>query len=109
MSKGVRVLITGFGPFPGAPYNPSMSLVKRLAQLIAAWRERRAIATGFGILLQLLTCPTLPGRLRRRRLWAGITAANIARASARLKRTPSAEVSIRDIRSLANGAIAKTA
>jgi pyroglutamyl-peptidase len=26
----VRVLITGFGPFPGAPFNPSASLVKAL-------------------------------------------------------------------------------
>jgi pyroglutamyl-peptidase len=33
MSKKLRVLITGFGPFPGAPYNPTMSLVKRLTQL----------------------------------------------------------------------------
>jgi pyroglutamyl-peptidase len=33
MSKTLRVLITGFGPFPGAPYNPTMPLVKRLAQL----------------------------------------------------------------------------
>jgi pyroglutamyl-peptidase len=27
----MRVLITGFGPFPGAPYNPSGVLAKRLA------------------------------------------------------------------------------
>jgi pyroglutamyl-peptidase len=33
MSKTLRVLVTGFGPFPGAPYNPTMPLVKRLAQL----------------------------------------------------------------------------
>jgi pyroglutamyl-peptidase len=29
----LRILITGFGPFPGAPFNPTMPLVKRLAQL----------------------------------------------------------------------------
>ena len=29
----MRVLVTGFGPFPGAPYNPTPSLVLRLMQL----------------------------------------------------------------------------
>ena len=29
----VRILITGFGPFPGAPYNPTMPLVTRLMRL----------------------------------------------------------------------------
>jgi pyroglutamyl-peptidase len=33
MSKGLSVLITGFSPFPGAPFNPTMPLVNRLAQL----------------------------------------------------------------------------
>lgn len=28
-----RILITGFGPFPGAPFNPTQALVKRLAAL----------------------------------------------------------------------------
>ena len=28
----VRVLITGFGPFPGAPYNPTQPLVARLVR-----------------------------------------------------------------------------
>ncbi|MCF8478271.1 MAG: pyroglutamyl-peptidase I, partial [Pseudolabrys sp.] len=27
------VLITGFGPFPGAPFNPTQALVKHLARL----------------------------------------------------------------------------
>jgi pyroglutamyl-peptidase len=27
------ILITGFGPFPGAPYNPTMKLVRALARL----------------------------------------------------------------------------
>ncbi|MGB7038409.1 MAG: pyroglutamyl-peptidase I [Xanthobacteraceae bacterium] len=35
----MRVLITGFGPFPGAPFNPSALLVKALAQ-----RRRPALA-----------------------------------------------------------------
>jgi pyroglutamyl-peptidase len=33
MSRKLRVLITGFGPFPGAPHNPTMPLVERLVQL----------------------------------------------------------------------------
>jgi pyroglutamyl-peptidase len=33
LTDKLRVLITGFGPFPGAPYNPTMPLVKRLTQL----------------------------------------------------------------------------
>ena len=33
MGGKLRILITGFGPFPGAPYNPTMPLVKRLMQL----------------------------------------------------------------------------
>jgi pyroglutamyl-peptidase len=30
MTSSLRILITGFGPFPGAPYNPTQPLVKRL-------------------------------------------------------------------------------
>ena len=33
MSEGLRILVTGFGPFPGAPFNPTTPLVKRLTQL----------------------------------------------------------------------------
>src|SRR3954470_6431896 len=29
----LRILITGFGPFPGAPHNPTMPLVARLLRL----------------------------------------------------------------------------
>src|SRR5438445_6379870 len=32
-APSLRVLITGFGPFPGAPYNPTMPLVARLVRL----------------------------------------------------------------------------
>jgi pyroglutamyl-peptidase len=35
----VRILITGFGPFPGAPFNPSAALAKTLAR-----RRRPALA-----------------------------------------------------------------
>ena len=33
MNDKLRILITGFGPFPGAPYNPTQSLVARLTRL----------------------------------------------------------------------------
>ncbi|HLG80464.1 MAG TPA: pyroglutamyl-peptidase I [Bradyrhizobium sp.] len=33
MSAPLRILVTGFGPFPGAPFNPTMPLVERLTAL----------------------------------------------------------------------------
>src|SRR6202021_3401393 len=33
MSDKPHILITGFGPFPGAPYNPTQPLVARLLRL----------------------------------------------------------------------------
>jgi pyroglutamyl-peptidase len=33
MSDHLRILVTGFGPFPGAPFNPTMPLIKRLMHL----------------------------------------------------------------------------
>src|ERR1700755_2354709 len=33
MSDRLRILITGFGPFPGAPFNPTIPLVARLLRL----------------------------------------------------------------------------
>lgn len=33
MSEKLRVLLTGFGPFPGAPHNPTQPLVARLTRL----------------------------------------------------------------------------
>ena len=33
MSPKLRILITGFGPFPGAPFNPTQPLVARLTKL----------------------------------------------------------------------------
>ncbi len=33
MASGLTILITGFGPFPGAPYNPSAELAGYLAKL----------------------------------------------------------------------------
>src|ERR1700730_2214436 len=33
MSEKIRILITGFGPFPGAPCNPTQPLVARLLRL----------------------------------------------------------------------------
>jgi pyroglutamyl-peptidase len=33
MNDKLRILVTGFGPFPGAPYNPTQPLVARLLRL----------------------------------------------------------------------------
>ena len=33
MSEKLRILVTGFGPFPGAPFNPTEPLVARLLRL----------------------------------------------------------------------------
>ena len=33
MSEKLHILITGFGPFPGAPFNPTQALVARLTRL----------------------------------------------------------------------------
>jgi pyroglutamyl-peptidase len=33
VSDRLRILVTGFGPFPGAPYNPTQPLVARLMRL----------------------------------------------------------------------------
>jgi pyroglutamyl-peptidase len=33
MTAPLRILLTGFGPFPGAPFNPTIALVKRLLRL----------------------------------------------------------------------------
>jgi pyroglutamyl-peptidase len=33
MTSPLRILVTGFGPFPGAPFNPTQPLVKRLLRL----------------------------------------------------------------------------
>ena len=33
MNGKLRILVTGFGAFPGAPYNPTMALVERLMRL----------------------------------------------------------------------------
>src|ERR1700687_5708439 len=32
MTNKLRILITGFGPFPGAPFNPTQPLVARLSR-----------------------------------------------------------------------------
>jgi pyroglutamyl-peptidase len=33
VNEKLRILVTGFGPFPGAPYNPTQALVARLTRL----------------------------------------------------------------------------
>ena len=44
VSEKLRILITGFGPFPGAPYNPTQPLVARLtAAAPSGVRRRRTV------------------------------------------------------------------
>jgi pyroglutamyl-peptidase len=45
LSQDLRILVTGFGPFPGAPFNPTMPLVGRLARLRRPALDDVAIAT----------------------------------------------------------------
>ena len=45
LSQDLRILITGFDPFPGAPFNPTMPLVKRLAALRRPALDNITIAT----------------------------------------------------------------
>jgi pyroglutamyl-peptidase len=45
LSQDLRILITGFGPFPGAPFNPTIPVIKRLARLRRPALNDVAIAT----------------------------------------------------------------
>jgi len=45
MTASLRILVTGFGPFPGAPFNPTMPLVSRLARLRRPALDDVVIAT----------------------------------------------------------------
>jgi len=59
----IRVLITGFGPFPGVADNPSEWLVRRLQRTLSS-RGRRCVAFGFAVLpTEWRALPRLHGRL----------------------------------------------
>jgi pyroglutamyl-peptidase len=45
MTTSLRILVTGFGPFPGTPFNPTMPLVERIARLRRPALDGVAIAT----------------------------------------------------------------
>jgi len=47
-NRALCVLVTGFGPFPGAPYNPTQQLVARLARL------RRPAVAGLRLVTHIL-------------------------------------------------------
>lgn len=47
------VLVTGFGPFPGVPENPSEIIVARLAPVAGARLRRRRLATTWAALADL--------------------------------------------------------
>lgn len=67
MAEPLRVLITGFGPFPGAPFNPTAQLARTLARLRRpAFADMKRTAHVFDV-----TCAavdrTLPELLARHR------------------------------------------
>ncbi len=47
---GVCVLVTGFGPFPGVPDNPSAAIVERLGEVAGAQLVRHRLATEWAAL-----------------------------------------------------------
>ena len=45
VNEKLRILVTGFGPFPGAPYNPTQPLVARLSQEACSIKGARSSST----------------------------------------------------------------
>src|SRR5713226_6152226 len=67
MTDKLRILITGFGPFPGAPYNPTMPLVKRLTRVRhPAFGDVELIGHNFHVTYTTVDCelPELIARYR---------------------------------------------
>jgi len=67
MTDKLRILITGFGPFPGAPYNPTMPLVKRLTRVRRpAFGDVELIGHNFHVTYTTVDCE-LPELIARHR------------------------------------------
>jgi len=67
MSGALRILLTGFGPFPGGPFNPTMPLVDRLIRLRRpALSEVERIGHIFPVIYQAVD-QQLPALLARHR------------------------------------------
>jgi pyroglutamyl-peptidase len=67
MSDKLRILITGFGPFPGAPYNPTMPLVDRLIRLRRPAFDDVALASYIFHVTYATVDRELPGLLAKHR------------------------------------------
>jgi pyroglutamyl-peptidase len=67
MSDKLRILITGFGPFPGAPYNPTMPLVERLIRLRRPAFDDVALASHIFHVTYATVDRELPGLLAQHR------------------------------------------
>lgn len=60
MNRPIRLLVTGFGPFPGVPRNPSAELATRLAQ---SARLRRVLGRAPELLMLAVSYAAIPEQL----------------------------------------------
>jgi pyroglutamyl-peptidase len=67
MSDKPRILVTGFGAFPGAPYNPTMPLVERLMRLRRPAFDDVALSSHIFHVTYATVDRELPGLLKRQR------------------------------------------
>jgi len=67
MSDKPRILITGFGAFPGAPYNPTMPLVERLMRLRRPAFDDVELSSHIFDVTYATVDRELPGLLRKHR------------------------------------------
>jgi len=67
MSDKPRILVTGFGAFPGAPYNPTMPLVERLMRLRRPAFDDAALSSHIFHVTYATVDRELPGLLKKQR------------------------------------------
>jgi pyroglutamyl-peptidase len=67
MSEKLRILVTGFGAFPGAPYNPTMPLVERLMRLRRPAFDDVALSSYIFHVTYATVDRELPGLLKKQR------------------------------------------
>jgi pyroglutamyl-peptidase len=67
MSDNPRILVTGFGAFPGAPYNPTMPLVERLMRLRRPAFDDVALSSHIFHVTYATVDRELPGLLKKQR------------------------------------------
>ncbi len=67
MSDKPRILVTGFGAFPGAPYNPTMPLVERLMRLRRPAFDDVELSSHIFHVTYATVDRELPGLLRKHR------------------------------------------